>query len=134
MDIQGNIIMEIKKICKEVEFLPILGYHFMYRGHHLMYIPDNGEGFLRFCVPHLLKAEGYDKSKLTKAINETNKEVKYVKAIVLDNGSVSLNYDHKMAKQEKVHEIVPHIIRALDFASDYLMNKLKAANVSEQLK
>lgn len=134
MDIQGYIIMEIKKICKDVEFLPILGYHFMYHGHHLMYIPDKGEDLLRFCVPHLLKAGGYDKSKLVKAINETNREVKYVKVIVLDNGNVSLNYDHKMAKQEKVHEIVPHIIRALDFASDYLMNKLKAANVSEQLK
>lgn len=126
MDIRGNVIMEIKKICKEVEFLPILGYHFMHHGHHLMYIPDSREGVLRFCVPHLLKAEDYDKSKLVNAVNETNKEVKYVKVIILDNGSVSLNYDHKMAKQEKVHEIVPHIIRALDFASDYLTNKLKA--------
>lgn len=128
MDIRGNIIMEIKKICKKVEYLPILGYHFMYHDHHLMYIPDNKEGLLRFCVPHLLKAEGYDKSKLAKAINETNKEVKYVKVIILDNGSISLNYDHKMAKQERVHEIVPHIIRTLDFASDYLMNKLKTTN------
>ena len=125
MDTQKNIIMEIKKICKEVEHLPILGYHFMYHGHHLMYIPDKGEGLLRVCVPHLLKAKGYDKSKLVKVINETNREVKYVKDIVLDNGSVSLNYDHKMTEQEKVHEIVPHIVRTLDFASDYLTDKLK---------
>ncbi|MDN0081078.1 hypothetical protein QVO32_16985 [Bacteroides gallinaceum] len=125
MDTQKNIIMEIKKICKEVEHLPILGYHFMYHGHHLMYIPDKGEGLLRFCVPHLLKAKGYDKSKLVKVINETNREVKYVKVIVLDNGSVSLNYDHKMTEQENVHEIVPHIVRTLDFASDYLTDKLK---------
>ena len=125
MDTQKNIIMEIKKICKEVEHLQILGYHLMYHGHHLMYIPDKGEGLLRLCVPHLLKAKGYDKSKLVKVINETNREVKYVKVIVLDNGSVSLNYDHKMTEQEKVHEIVPHIVRTLDFASDYLTDKLK---------
>lgn len=125
MDVQENIIMEIKKICREVEFLPILGYYFMYHGRHLMYIPDRGEGLLRFCVPHLLKVEGFDKSKLAEVINATNREVKYVKVIVLDNGSVSLNYDHRMVKHEKVGEVVPHIIRVLDFASNYLIGKLR---------
>ena len=50
---------------------------------------------------------------------------KYIKAVKLDCGSVSLDYDHKTTSDESADTIVPHIINALDFASNYLLNKLK---------
>ena len=80
---------------------------------------------LRFCVPHLVKANEYNADLLTDAINETNRNVKFIKAVKLDCGSVSLDYDHKTASDESADTIVPHIINALDFASNYLLNKLK---------
>ena len=80
---------------------------------------------IRFCVPHLIKANEYNADLLTDAINETNRNVKFIKAVKLDCGSVSLDYDHKTISDESADTIVPHIINALDFASNYLLNKLK---------
>ena len=80
---------------------------------------------IRFCIPHLIIANEYDKEQLTDAINNTNKNVKFIKAVKLDCGSVSLDYDHKTTSDESAETIVPHIINALDFASTYLLNKLK---------
>ena len=80
---------------------------------------------IRFCIPHLIIANEYDKEQLTDAINNTNKNVKFIKAVKLDCGSVSLDYDHKTTSDESADTIVPHIINALDFASTYLLNKLK---------
>ena len=80
---------------------------------------------IRFCVPHLIKADEYDTEFLSEAINDTNRNVKFIKVVKLDCGSVSLNYDHKTVSDESADTIVPHIINALDFASNYLLNKLK---------
>ena len=80
---------------------------------------------IRFCVPHLVKANEYNADLLSDAINETNRNVKFIKAVKLDCGSVSLDYDHKTVSDESADTIVPHIINALDFASNYLLNKLK---------
>ena len=57
-------------------------------------------------------------------VNQTNREVKYIKAALLDNGSLTLTYDHKMIKGEKPQDFVPHIIDALDFASNYIIEKI----------
>ena len=89
------------------------------------YMTGRSEGMIRFCIPHLIIANEYDKEQLTDAINNTNKNVKFIKAVKLDCGSVSLDYDHKMTSEESADTIVPHIINALDFASTYLLNKLK---------
>ena len=89
------------------------------------YMTGRSEGMIRFCVPHLVKANEYNAELLSEAINETNRSVKFIKAVKLDCGSVSLDYDHKTASDESAETIVPHIINALDFASTYLLNKLK---------
>lgn len=80
---------------------------------------------IRFCLPHLIKANEYNTELLSEAINETNRNVKFIKAVKLDCGSVSLDYDHKTTSDESADSIVPHIINALDFASTYLLDKLK---------
>lgn len=82
---------------------------------------------IRFSVPHLIKADDYDVELLSEAINDTNRGVKYVKVVKLNNGSISLNYDHKITTDETVDIIVPHIINTLDFAATYLQNKLNSS-------
>ena len=80
---------------------------------------------IRFSIPHLVKASEYDAGLLAEAINETNRNVKFIKAVILDCGSVSLGYDHKANADESAEAIVHHIIKTLDFASTYLLNKLE---------
>ncbi len=101
-----------------------MGWHFIYNERHFFYMVGKNEGMIRFCVPHLVKADGYDAVQLSEAINDTNRNVKFIKVVKLDRGSVSLDYDHKTTPDENAETIVPHIINTLDFASTYLLNKL----------
>lgn len=58
------------------------------------------------------------------AINETNREVPFVKAVLLENRSISLDYDYKIFENGSAGEIVPHMIDSLNAASDYILRKL----------
>ena len=46
--------------------------------------------------------------------------------MILENGSISLNYDHKISNEERACDIVPHMIKTLYCVSGYLMFKLLA--------
>lgn len=122
---QEEIVNEIRKKCGNAERLLPTGWHFIYHDKHFFYLMGKCDDTIRFCVPHLVKANEYNAEMLLEAINETNKNVKYIKAVKLDCGSVSLDYDHKKTSGESADTIVPHIINALDFASSYLLDKLK---------
>ena len=120
---QEEIVNEIRKKCGHVE-MPQVGCTLSTTTG--IFLHDRKKwGDDRFCIPHLIIANEYDKEQLTDAINNTNKNVKFIKAVKLDCGSVSLDDDHKMTSEESADTIVPHIINALDFASTYLLNKLK---------
>lgn len=120
-----EIVNEIKKKCGKVEHLPAVGWYFIYNERHFLYMNGKDDGIIRFCIPHLVKADEYDPEQLSAAINETNRNVKFIKAVKLDCESVSLDYDHKMTSEESAETLIPHIINALDFASTYLLDKLK---------
>lgn len=80
---------------------------------------------IRISIPHVVKESEYGKKRLERVINETNREVKYIKVMILENGSISLNYDHKISEGDKASEIVSHMIKTLYSASEYLMFKLQ---------
>lgn len=67
---------------------------------------------------------------MKEAVNETNRNVKFIKALLSekDEGKVSLDYDHKITDKESAKDIVPHIIKTLDFAVRYLEDKVKCRN------
>lgn len=130
---QEEIVNEIRKKCGEVELLPTMGWYFTYNGRHYFYLTGKDDSMIRFCVPHLVKAEDYDKGLLAESINETNRNVKFIKAVRLECGSVSLNYDHKTADNEPMERTVPHIINALDFASVYFLDRLNKKLNSNRL-
>lgn len=122
---QEEIVNEIIKKCGNAEIIPSMGWHFMYNERNLFYITGKDDGIIRFCIPHLVKADEYESAQLSEAINDTNRSVKFIKVIRLDCGSVSLNYDYKTSSHETAEAIVSHIITALDFASAYLLNRLE---------
>lgn len=76
-------------------------------------------------IPHLTKIGDYKKDKLERIINETNREVKFIKLIFLNNGSVSMKYDYKIIGVETVAAIVKHMVETLYMASEYFMFKLQ---------
>jgi len=121
--IRKEVSEEIKRQCDSIRVLNNGWYCFVYRRVHFISIPD--EEMIRMSIPHVDDSNKYKREVLDKAINETNREVKFIKALILNNGSISLNYDHRIGNDEKVGEIVAHMILTLFAASGYLKNKLQ---------
>lgn len=119
------VIEEIKRQCGKVRMLNNGWCHFVYRHLHFVNIPDDNNVMIRISIPHVAKSKECTRGGLNKAINETNREVKFIKAIILNNGSISLNYDHKISNDENFNEIVPYVIKTLYKTSEYLILKFQ---------
>lgn len=122
---KDQVIEEIKRLCGKVEWMPGLGYCFMINNMLCLYVYYRRNDSLRFAIPYLATTTVENKEKMMNLINQTNREVKYIKAALLDNGSLTLTYDHKMVSGEKPKDVVPHIVKALDFASRYIKEKIE---------
>lgn len=126
---QSEIVNQIRIFCDHVELLPIKAdsCHFVYNDRHYIYVSSRDKTLLRFCIPHLIGMTGFDKDRIVEVVNDTNKNIKYIKAVVLERGSISLNYDYRISCDEPDTNVVRHIIRSLDFAAGYLLNRLKVS-------
>ena len=124
---QEEIVNEIRRMCGQTISMPSLGWHFKYNGQVYFYVVGKDESMIRFCIPFVTGLLSNDKELLKGTVNETNRNVRFIKAILSekDDAKVSLDYDHKITDKESAKDIVPHIIKALDFAARYLMEKIK---------
>lgn len=122
---KDQVIEEIKRLCGKVMILNNGWCHFVYRHLHFVHIPDDKNGMIRISIPHVANSADYTREVLDKAINETNREVKFIKTMVLNNGSISLDYDHRISNDDNVCETVSHMVLTLFAASEYLKNKLQ---------
>ena len=124
---QEEIVNEIRRMCGQMIPMPSLGWHFKYNGQVYFYVVGKDESMIRFCVPFVAGLPLQDKELLKKAVNDTNRNVKFIKALLAEKkeSKVSLDYDHKITDKESAKEIVPHIIKALDFAVEYLGKRVR---------
>ncbi|MBR5511411.1 MAG: hypothetical protein IKU50_04305 [Bacteroidaceae bacterium] len=123
---KDEIISQLNELAENVNYYTGIGWwHFKYKGYQMVYIPNNDSlNTIRICIPHFDSAMVYGQELLTTAINETNREVKYVKVVILNNGSISINYDHKFNEQNELQSILLHILKTLCFAAEHLKSKL----------
>ena len=124
---QEEIVNEIRRMCGQTILMPSLGWHFKYKEQIYIYVVGKDESMIRFCIPFVAGLLSNDKELLKEAVNETNRNVKFIKALLSDKdeAKISLDYDHKITDKESAKDIVPHIINALDFAVKYLMKSLR---------
>lgn len=120
-----DIVEEIKKICGDTIRLNNGWYYFVYMRQYFIFVPDKENKMIRISIPYVVKDIKSNSEVVKSSVNEINREVKYVKAMVLRNGSVSLNYDHKICNDNRPSGIVRHIIQTLYVASEYLTNKIE---------
>ena len=127
---QEEIVNEIRQMCGQTILMPSLGWHFKYNGQVYFYVVGKEESMVRFCIPFVARLPLYDKELLKEAVNETNRNVKFIKALLSekDDAKVSLDYDHKISDLESAKDIVPHIIKSLDFAVGFLERIVRQIN------
>lgn len=124
---QEEIVYEIRRMCGNAKFMPSLGWHFRYNGQVYFYVVGKDESMIRFCIPFVAGLSLQDKGLLNEAVNDANRNVKFIKALLSekDDAKVSLDYDHKITDIESAKDIVPHIIKSLDFAVRYLEERVR---------
>ena len=129
---QEEIVNEIRKMCGQTLLMPSLGWYFKYNGQVCFYIVGKDQSMIRFCIPFVAGLLSNDKALLKEAVNETNRNVKFIKALLFEKEGVkvSLDYDHKIMDKESAKNIVPHIIKSLDFAVRYLEERVKQFSLS----
>ena len=127
---QEEIVNEIRQMCGQTILMPSLGWHFKYNGQVYFYVVGKDESMVRFCIPFVARLPLYDKELLKEAVNETNRNVKFIKALLSekDDAKVSLDYDHKITDLESAKDIVPHIIKSSDFAVGFLERIVRQIN------
>ena len=127
---QEEIVNEIRRLCGQTILMPSLGWHFKYNGQVYFYVVGKDESMVRFCIPFVARLPLYDEELLKEAVNETNRNVKFIKALLSekDETKVSLDYDHKITDLESAKDIVPHIIKSLDFAVGFLERIVRQIN------
>lgn len=126
MRYQNEVITLLKELTSNVNYFPCIGWwYFRYGSYQMVYIPNkDSSNTIRICIPHFGDANQYNSEQLSIAINETNREVKYVKVVTLGNGSISINYDHKYDGENDLHSMLLHMLKTLCFAAEYLKSKL----------
>ena len=124
---QEEIVNEIRQMCGQTILMPSLGWHFKYNGQVYIYVVSKDESMIRFCIPFVAGLLSNDKELLKEAVNETNRKVKFIKALLSekDDAKVSLDYDHKITDLESAKDIVPHIIKTLAFAVGYFKERIR---------
>lgn len=124
---QEEIVNEIRRMCGQTILMPSLGWHFKYKEQVYIYVVGKDESMIRFCIPFVTGLLSNDKELLKEAVNETNRKVKFIKALLYekDDAKVSLDYDHKITDLESAKDIVPHIIKTLAFAVGYFKERVR---------
>ena len=124
---QEEIVNEIRRLCGQTILMPSLGWHFKYKEQVYIYVVGKDESMIRFCIPFVAGLLSNDKELLKEAVNETNRKVKFIKALLSekDETKVSLDYDHKITDLESAKDIVPHIIKTLAFAVGYFKERIR---------
>ena len=124
---QEEIVNEIRRMCGQTILMPSLGWHFKYNGQVYFYVVGKDESMVRFCIPFVAGLYSQDKGVLNEAVNDANRNVKFIKALFSDRDEikVSLDYDHKITEKESAKDIVPHIIKTLDFAVGYFKERVR---------
>lgn len=132
---QEDIVNEIRRMCGQAFPLPSLaGWHFMYNRQVYVYVAGKDESMIRINIPFVAGLIAPNAERMKEAVNETNRNVKYIKALFSGNGGpkVSLDYDHKITASVSAKEIVPHIIHSLDYAVGYLKKRVDAKTEKEK--
>lgn len=79
---QEEIVNEIRRMCGQTILMPSLGWHFKYNGQVYFYVVGKDESMVRFCIPFVARLLSNDKELLKEAVNETNRNVKFIKALL----------------------------------------------------
>lgn len=125
---EDKVVKELKRLgTGMVQCLPNGWWSFTYNNWEMLYIPSMQKELyssLRICIPEFRAADVNRLKILSGAVNVLNKNMRFVKASLLDNGAICINYDHKCCSSDDIPIIVGHMLKVLSFAAEYLRGEM----------
>lgn len=119
------ILEQLKSMGFEPAYMDDERYIFEYKGiKYLLRNEVGNEEFLSISIPVFYEFTEEDKMKVYENVNLINSLVKYVKLTISDE-YVSVVYEHRMAAEEDLEELLEDIIHALSTAMSVYMKKMK---------
>ena len=128
-NVQKHIIEEIRCRYGRVDSVLPAGWHFMFNQRHYLFLPSPRADMARICIPHLALRRGCGVAQLSDAVNATNRSVRFVKAMTLENGAVAINYDFHVFENHCVGEVVARVVQALDYAAGFFEERVNGEKV-----
>lgn len=129
-NVQKHIIEEIRCRYGRVDSMLPAGWHFMFNQRHYLFLPSPRADMARICIPHLALRRGCGVAQLSDAVNATNRSVRFVKAMTLENGAVAINYDFHVFENHCVGEVVARVVQALDYAAGFFEERVNGEKVT----
>ena len=102
----------------------------MFNQRHYLFLPSPRADMARICIPHLALRRGCGVAQLSDAVNATNRSVRFVKAMTLENGAVAINYDFHVFENHCVGEVVARVVQALDYAAGFFEERVNGEKVT----
>lgn len=128
------ILNAIEQTATHLKHIPRLGWKFTFRGReYFFYEPGAGTHLLRFSIPCLHRTAPEERACALDAVNETNLNVRYVRALLLSSGCITLQYDFLDPGDVKAVEnvVAKHILPALDYAACFLIKKIEVGLLAQ---
>lgn len=117
----------IERECSAVRHVPGVGLCFLVE-HLVCICPElPSDNCLQFSIPHVLSTSDIDNDCLQQLVNGINCERRFVKAFVLQSGSLALTYDHHINSGDNVPKLVHHMVGALSQAVRCISRALQQA-------
>lgn len=119
------ILKELRALGLELEEVTDIGFHFICENSHFLFMPcENDENFLRFAIPGIFEVTEENRLFLLDIANKTNMDLKYVKAVIMDNETLWLFLEYRMVGEQSLDELLEFIIRMLLYCKQYVIRHI----------
>ena len=96
--------------------LPGDTYHFKVNGLDCLYMKTGRRNYLRFVAPCVSQVPVSQQNDYMSMLNQVNKEIRYIKALLLDNGNIAVNYDCRLVDEQSHREVVTPLVSTKSFS------------------
>lgn len=128
-EINDRIATLIRRKCGRLGILSGGWRLFSFNGRQYICTTDN-DGLLQLSIPYLLDSGEYEPDAVARAVNDTNRRVRFIKALLLESGAVSLVCDHLVMDAATAAGIADRIIDTLDKAAYYFVEQLAMSDAA----
>lgn len=122
MERNEQILQELKSLGFVLNEIPEFGYVFDYEGCNILFTPiDDDSDFIRLSAPLIFEVSDDNRALLMEIVNKVNIDLKYVKAIIMNDDSIWLSFEHYSIGDYPLDDLLGIMIKSLSFSKEQVL-------------